>query len=102
MKNLSNTGIMLGIHLNPLSRRIKIGLKRVGLINFYLFFRKLAKSILMLIPIFGLHFALFVWAPYANMKIETQVVFNYIEAFFAFFNAFQVKFLKSLLYCMVD
>jgi hypothetical protein len=42
----------------------------------------------MLIPIFGLHFAFFVWTPYANMDIQTEIVFSYIESFFF---AFQVR-----------
>lgn len=56
-------------------------------------FRRLAKSILILIPIFGLHFTFFAWLPYAkyaSIKIGEcfELVNIYIEIFF---NAFQVS-----------
>ena len=46
----------------------------------------MAKSVLILIPVFGLHFVLFAWSPYAEMSITLTIVFNYIESVF---NAFQ-------------
>ena len=59
--------------------------------HLFVYFRRLAKSTLILIPIFGLHFIFFAWLPYARIAnddslIELPVV--YIETFF---NAFQVK-----------
>lgn len=59
--------------------------------NFYIF-RRLAKSILILIPIFGLHFIFFAWLPYATLvHLELgpcfEIIATYIETFF---NAFQV------------
>lgn len=54
-------------------------------------YRRLAKSILILIPIFGLHFIFFSWLPYASlMKLNIsdcfEIVVTYIETSF---NAFQ-------------
>ncbi len=54
--------------------------------------RHLAKSILILIPVFGLHFIFFAWFPYAklmNIKLSSclEICIVYIEIFF---NAFQV------------
>jgi hypothetical protein len=58
----------------------------------YASYRKFAKSILILIPVFGLHFIFFAWLPYAqffNIKVSAcfEIVIFYIETFF---NAFQV------------
>jgi len=58
---------------------------------FLFLIRQLAKSTLILIPIFGLHFIFFAWLPYARIvadlsKIEIPIV--YIETFF---DAFQVS-----------
>ena len=65
----------------------------------YPFFRRLAKSILILIPIFGLHFIMFAWVPYVStLKLEmTQCFETFITYVETFFNAFQVlrKFFKS-------
>jgi hypothetical protein len=56
-------------------------------------FRRLAKSILIIIPIFGLHFIIFAWYPYTKLiKLTltdcTEVIFIYFETFF---NAIQVR-----------
>lgn len=60
-------------------------------------YRNLAKSILILIPIFGLHFIFFAWLPYAkamNINIGPciEICIIYIEIFF---NAFQVSKLRK-------
>ena len=50
-------------------------------------YRRLAKSILILIPIFGLHFILFAWLPYAStINLILEITTVYAETFF---NAFQ-------------
>lgn len=55
-------------------------------------YRRLAKSILILIPIFGLHFIVFAWLSYATeLDVDIQLAFNYIEAFFM---SFQVNFIN--------
>ncbi len=61
------------------------------------FDRRLAKSILILIPIFGLHFIFFAWLPYASLvKLNIgdcfEIVSTYIETSF---NAFQVSLSKK-------
>lgn len=43
-------------------------------------YRRLAKSVMILIPIFGLHFILFAWAPYIEMNRNLNLVFLYIES----------------------
>ena len=54
-------------------------------------YRRLAKSILIIIPIFGLHFIIFAWIPYAatfDINPNIEIVTVYVETFF---NAFQVR-----------
>lgn len=53
-------------------------------------YRRLAKSIFMLVPVFGLHFIIFAWVPYAvGLDIDSDIekFTNYAETFF---NALQV------------
>lgn len=62
-------------------------------------YRRLAKSILIIIPIFGLHFIIFAWIPYAatlDINPNIEIVTVYVETFF---NAFQV--LISLLFFII-
>ena len=50
----------------------------------------MAKSILILIPIFGLHFIIFAWFPYVKFddNLNFEVGTLYLETFF---NSFQVR-----------
>jgi hypothetical protein len=57
-------------------------------------YRRLAKSIFILIPIFGLHFIIFAWLPYSNFirlgpKIEIGT--TYVETFFSAFQGLVVS-----------
>jgi uncharacterized membrane protein YczE len=71
-------------------------------------FRRLAKSILILIPIFGLHFIIFAWIPYFDFfHIDLSDCFEITAGYFeTFFNAFQVlfkiKFLHSKIACLIN
>ncbi len=56
-------------------------------------YRRLAKSILILIPIFDLHFLFFEWLPYARFILEDTWIDLELPIFYieTFFNAFQVR-----------
>lgn len=59
-------------------------------------YRRLAKSILILIPIFGLHFILFAWVPYVStLNYEMlqcfEIFITYVETFFNVFQGLVVS-----------
>ncbi|XP_074660086.1 secretin receptor-like [Tubulanus polymorphus] len=61
-------------------------------------YKKLAKSTLVLIPLFGVHYILFIWLPEEGMNDMAELVKLYYEMFF---NSFQGFFI-SLLFCFLN
>ena len=78
--NICSSGFIIKVLYSKMRRR---SLTKEKILKY----RRLAKSILILIPIFGLHFILFAWLPYAStINLILEITTVYAETFF---NAFQ-------------
>lgn len=63
--------------------------KKKYIITFSFKFRRLAKSTLVLIPLFGVHYVIFLGLPDKDVEPEAEVIKLYFEMFL---NSFQVSY----------